>query len=303
MKKFGLIGSDISGSGSPELFREAYGGKWPYDLLEGPDFEVLWRRFLREYQGVNITAPYKEKAFAQIAALTADGLGSLTGPAFKAGAVNLAAKIDSGEPGAEPVIHGDNTDFAAVVLSIAEACFPEIVNEFRAEFGTDFVKRTHQFFGQQFSTLYPQKPQALVAGCGGAGRAAAVAAAELGFDVILTNRTKSRAAAFAMERPEYGFAVCDMQDLKSAVRSCDVIIYTASSDARQLQELEVSDFEKIGPNHTKIVIEANYKTPSFKGTLLMNVLRAGAMYTSGREWLRYQALAGYPTMTGHSSLF
>lgn len=297
MKRFGLIGSDIAHSGSPELFRAACGGKWPYDLIEGSDFQVLWKRFLSDYDGVNITAPFKEKAFAQVAALTADGLGALSGPAFKAGAINLAVKQPGSGPGSSGIIYGDNTDFSAVILGLAEACFPEIVSEFHGEFGADFVKRVHQFFKQQFSVLYPGGGQALVAGCGGAGRAAAVAAAELGYDVILCNRTQSKAADFAMSAPEYGFAVCGLQDLKAAVRSCDVIIYAASAAAEGLNELEVGDFGKIGSHHPKIVVEANYKNPAFKDGLLLSALRAGAIHVSGQDWLRLQALAGFPLLT------
>ncbi|MBQ9184667.1 MAG: hypothetical protein IJ151_02200 [Bacteroidales bacterium] len=296
MKKFGLMGSDISHSGSPDLFRTAYGGKWPYDIIEGADFQALWKRFLSGYEGINITAPFKEKAFAQIAALTADGLGALSGPAFRAGAVNLAVKQLG--PDSSEIIYGDNSDFSAVILGLAEACFPEIVSEFRREFGADFVKRVHQFFRQQFSVLYPGGGQALVVGCGGAGRAAAVAAAELGFDVILTNRTQARAADFAMSLPEYGFAICGLQDLKAAVKSCDVIIYAASAHITELSDLEIRDFEKIGPHHPKIVVEANYKNPSIKDAILMNVLRAGGIHVSGLDWLRLQALAGFPLLTG-----
>ena len=300
MKKFGLIGNGIAHSQSPELFRAAYGGEWPYDLLEGSDFQVLWKKFLDEYHGVNVTAPFKETAFAQVAALTADGLGALSGPAFKAGAINLAVKTPSDGPGSPEIIYGCNTDFSALILCIAEACFPGIVNEFQARFGTELVKRVHQFFRQQSAALYPGGGQALVAGCGGAGRAAAVAAAELGFDVILANRTKARAADFALSQPQYGFAVCDAKDLKAAVSSCDLIIYTASAEMEGIASLEVGDFRKIGSHHPKILVEANYKNPTFKDAALMKILRAGGIYVSGLDWLHLQALDGFPILTGKS---
>ena len=39
MKRFGLIGHPIARSLSPGLFKAAYGGKYPYDLIQGEDFE------------------------------------------------------------------------------------------------------------------------------------------------------------------------------------------------------------------------------------------------------------------------
>ena len=45
MKKFGLIGDPIAHSLSPSLFRAGYGGKYPYELIEGASFESSWRRF------------------------------------------------------------------------------------------------------------------------------------------------------------------------------------------------------------------------------------------------------------------
>ena len=291
MKRFGLIGSNIGHSGSPELFRRAYDGQWPYELLEGTDFQVLWKRFLDSYQGVNVTAPFKEKAYEQIVALTADGLGAITGPAMKAGAVNLAVKTDDG-------ILGDNTDFSAVILSTAEVCFPGITREFLSEFGASFHVKVHKFFRQKFDELYPGGGQALVVGCGGAGRAAAVAAAELGYDVMLLNRTQEKAAGFALSRQEYGFAVCPAQELKNAVKSCDLIIYAASGAAQELTSLQAEDFVAIPGHCSKIVIEANYKEPSFKASLLDKIALAGATYVPGQNWLLLQALAGYSTLTG-----
>ena len=40
INRFGLIGNPVSGSKSPDLFKAAYGGKFPYDLIEEPDFET-----------------------------------------------------------------------------------------------------------------------------------------------------------------------------------------------------------------------------------------------------------------------
>ena len=63
MDKFGLIGHPIAHSFSPALFTAAYGGRYPYDLIETPDFEEAWARFLSAYKAINVTAPFKANAF------------------------------------------------------------------------------------------------------------------------------------------------------------------------------------------------------------------------------------------------
>ena len=66
MDRFGLIGHPIAHSLSPALFSAAYGGKYPYDLIQTPDFEQAWARFLADYKAINVTAPFKENAFARV---------------------------------------------------------------------------------------------------------------------------------------------------------------------------------------------------------------------------------------------
>ena len=66
MKRFGLIGNPVAGSLSPRLFEAAYGGRFSYDLIEGAVFDASWRRFLDEYDGINITAPFKQYAFRAV---------------------------------------------------------------------------------------------------------------------------------------------------------------------------------------------------------------------------------------------
>ena len=303
MKKYGLIGRDIRRSGSPELFRAAYGGKWPYDLLEGDEFEPLWRRFLDGYDGVNITAPFKEAAFGQILALAKDGLGTISGPAFRCGAVNIAVKAEDGK------ISGENSDFQAVILCIAEAVFPGISSEFTETFGPqNAVKKVHQFFlakgrekllgVHEDSGKSSGNIKALVIGCGGAGKAAAVAAAELGCTVTLANRTIERAASFALDVPQYSMAVCPPALLRHAAAEADIIIYTASGALEGISSLTEEDFKSAPDRPDKIILEANYFKPVFEGALLEEALKAGATYICGQQWLRAQAVAGYPVLTG-----
>ena len=227
MKRFGLIGHPVAGSLSPRLFEAAYGGRYSYDLLEGADFSVSWQRFLDGYDGINITAPFKQDAFRAVDVLSED--------ARRCGAVNLAVKTADG-------LAGFNTDVDGVVLAVQETGLPVT--------------------------------EALVVGCGGAGRAAAVAAQRLGCRVTLTNRTSARAASLASQ---LGCAWAPLPTLTSL--SPDLVIYTVPGPMEGLP-----DFPEA------VILEANYKTPCLEGH--------GRAYVSGLRWLLYQAVAGYEIFTG-----
>lgn len=86
MRKFGLIGHPIDHSRSPELFKKAYGGMFEYDLIEGSDFESVWKLFLEGYDGINITAPFKELACRRADVLSDE--------CRRIGAANIAVKED-----------------------------------------------------------------------------------------------------------------------------------------------------------------------------------------------------------------
>ena len=107
--KFALIGHPVAGSLSPRLFKAAYGGRYPYDLIDEPAFEAAWERFLAGYDGINVTAPFKQDAFAIVSRLTPD--------AFATGAVNLVVRN-----GEETV--GYNTDVEGVLGAIRETNLP-----------------------------------------------------------------------------------------------------------------------------------------------------------------------------------
>ncbi len=307
-KKFGLIGNPIKTSRSPMLFKKAFGGKYEYDLIEGEDFETSYQRFIDGYQAINVTAPFKQKAFAKVVALAREGKGNVSGPCFKIKASNLLLKGPEG-------IEAHNSDFTGVILSIAETYFPGLTEQCYAQFGSRGYIKVHQFFRQNLNGIFAEKPQALIVGCGGAGRAAAVAAAELGFDVALMNRTPEVARGLAAEMPEYGFICVPMSDFRNAVRECELVIYTVPRKVEGFDDLSIDDFA--GDNHnlrsaqkakpesplvrhtpSKVILEANYKTPSFTGTVLDKIAYAGAVYISGKTWHTYQGLTGYGIMTG-----
>ena len=295
MKRFGLIGHPVAGSFSPKLFEAAYGGRYPYDLIEGAEFGASWQRFLDEYDGINITAPFKEFAFRAVDALSDD--------ARLCGAVNLAVKTPAG-------IVGYNTDVAGVVLAVREALAG------LASSGTQPVipgspDKQSVIPGLTGNLL----KEALVVGFGGAGRAAAVAALRLGCRVTLANRTPSRAASLAEDLNARLASVgigtpattdspigttpvgpsattpagaagsrpaCTWVPVENlAALSPDLVIYTVPGPMDGFPEFPEA-----------IILEANYRTPCLEGR--------GKAYISGLRWLLYQAVAGYDIFTGET---
>lgn len=155
------------------------------------------------------------------------------------GAVNLAVKTASG-------IAGYNTDVEGVIRSLREA-------------------------DRALS-------RALVIGCGGAGRAAAAGALELGCGVRLWNRTAEKASSLAC-----ALGVETAPSLPEAVAWADVVIYTLPGSVpipSGLLSLE-----------GKVVLEAEYRSPQLSHAPCLR-------YLSGRRWLLYQAVAGYSLFTG-----
>ncbi len=278
MPDFGLIGHPIEHSQSPRLFETAYHGKYGYDLIEGQYFEESYAKFLKGYKAVNVTAPFKGKAYEK-----AD---IVSGPVALTGAANILVKTPEG-------VSAHNSDFTGVILTVAEALFPGIIREFYGTFGSKAHVKIHQFVKAQLAERYGRRPAALVAGLGGAGKAAALAAAECGFATTVMNRTAAKAEAFIKGLPEYGFRVADIQDFRKELRSADFVVYALPMALDIFAELGAEDFSA-----KPLVLEANYRDPAFSGLLRARMLDAGAKYLPGNLWLVNQAVSGYSVMTG-----
>lgn len=266
MKKFGLIGHPITHSLSPALFRAGYGGKYPYDLIEGDDFDESYRIFKERYDGINVTAPFKEKACAKADLLSEECL--LTG------AANILTKTPEG-------IKAHNSDYLGVKAWLDETAIPQ----FKAA---------------------GRSPAVLVAGCGGAGKAAAYAAAMSGLLVILMNRDMAKAEAIISSAAGSGteaagicasrFTTAPIEEFRHWFGKCGIIIYTIPTGIEALEGLTAEDFA----GGTKVILEANYRNPSFRADFLRNItgIRPDVSYTGGLTWLLYQALTGYEIFTG-----
>lgn len=255
MKRFGLIGDPIAHSLSPALFRAGYDGKYAYDLIEGSDFEESFRRFMEDYDGINVTAPFKELAF---------GRADIKSPECrKIGAANLLVKTPEG-------VKAYNSDFLGVRKWLEEVSGGAKVN-------------------------------VLIAGCGGAGKAAAFASASLGFRTVLMNRDRAKAERIAGMMPE--FTVRDLENFRTCMIESDITIYNIPGPIPALDELTENDFAAgTGCRH---ILEANYRNPSFSGNVsaMMSSQGSRTIYTGGKTWLLYQAIAGYGVFTGESPDF
>ena len=263
MKKFGLIGHPIAHSLSPALFKAAYDGKYAYDLIEGEDFETSYRRFIEEYEAINVTAPFKEAAFAKADILSEECAST--------GATNLLVKTPEG-------IKAYNSDFLGVRMWLSE-----VTEDLKGVLppwpqGEGPAKREGSLSDHQ-SPLKGVK--ILIVGLGGAGKAAAAAAESLGMDVIRMNRTVRDSQTHPLD------------DFRKCFRKANIIIYNIPAAIPELKELTDSDFNEDKP---KLILEANYKDPSLRET--MESFGSKAVYTGGETWLLYQAMTGYKILTG-----
>ena len=66
----------------------------------------------------------------------------------------------------------------------------------------------------------------------------------------------------------------------------------------EIEEFSADDFAGEGACEGKVILEANYKNPSFDEIARAKLASADGTYIPGDRWLLYQALTGYPFMTG-----
>lgn len=178
--RYGLIGSPIAHSKSPDLFRAAYHDRpdMTYDLLETDDFEQAYARFLADYEAVNVTAPFKDKAFRRV-----DVADTIARELF---AVNILKKKDG-------KIYGYNSDFWALQKMLGPYASRE------------------------------KRPRVLVIGCGGAAKAAALAALKLRMSVMVANRDFQKARNFCFSGG--GMIPLRLEQVPQHSASIDILIY------------------------------------------------------------------------------
>lgn len=256
MSRFGLIGFPIAHSLSPRLFKAAYGGRFSYDLLEYEDFDTAFRLFMKSYDAVNITAPFKEFAF--------DKAKLRSHESELIGAANILVKTTRG-------LSCFNSDCTAVRT---------LLENFNSN-----------------ATGSGRLRNVLVVGCGGAGKAAAVAAFMLGLDVTLMNRNIARALTFVHHLSSSKVSALPIDRFRSELFRHDAMIYTLPTVLDSPPFSSDIDTNQPESPSLKLIIEANYRDPAFTPEILGRLPQT-VEYIPGEQWLLQQALTGYGLMTG-----
>lgn len=260
MKKFGLIGHPISHSLSPALFKAGYDGRHPYDLIETPDFEEAYQIFLNEYDGINVTAPFKELAFHKADILTEE--------CRLIGATNLLVKTPEG-------VKAYNSDFLGVRMWLSKV-----------------------------AANMPEDPSVLVVGLGGAGKAVAAAACTENMNLTLMNRDVSKAHDMSDrlggKSGKSDIKVRPLNEFYEAFLEADIVIYNLPVQIPELKSLYMMHQDCAIKANPKVILEANYKNPSFTDELLKKYKEIGLdiEYHAGQTWLLLQAVTGYEIFTG-----
>ncbi len=284
--RIGLIGNPIAHSRSPRLFSETFADRvdvldrYSYDLIEEADFDTAYSRFLADYLAVNVTAPFKTCAF--------EAADIRSEEASLCGAANLLVK--------EPLV--SCSPDGGLVEAVGNLLHTEGKYTVKA-YNTDCLAVKKILIDNGFRS----GDTAYVYGCGGAGRAAAVAALMLGMTVYIYNRTRSKAEYFINSLCKVGNRLPDIYDLSyfataSALTSNSrtAVIYTLPvSPDEVFDDLQLAAFlESLSES---VIIEADYKNPHLSSysslSGVQSLSKRSCIYISGLEWLRLQALATY----------
>ena len=279
--KFGLIGHPIEHSLSPALFKAGYGGMYPYDLIITEDFEEAYRRFLDEYDGINVTAPFKELALRKADIVSEE--------CRLVGATNLLIKTPEG-------IAAYNSDFRGLI-----AIFKGLKgDEKRTPFATSSrcsLQKSPGLFADRsqvpearggarfFHPLSDHEKTVLIVGAGGAGKAAKAAAEAMGYETTVINRT------------QYNPEIKPLSAFREEFRKADIVIYNLPV---RLPEIDLMTEADLCPGKEKVILEANYRNPSFDKGAIQRMVTMNPLirYIDGREWLLQQAVTGYELFTG-----
>lgn len=250
--KFGLIGNPIEHSLSPALFKAAYGEGYEhtYELLKAEDIATAIEKVCSGgYSGINITTPFKEEAMRYVT--------ENNRAVALLGATNLLLIKDT-KASQNKQIAAYNTDYQGV---------REIATR-EAALSCGSLKK------------------AVVIGLGGAGRAAALALKDSGYETIVCNRSTDKAALFA---DKIGVKYASLEKIPSLVSEKVFIVYALSVKIEQL-------VTKTLPKGS-VLLEANYKKPSFLGEEKAN---SNYKYIKGIEWLLAQAIPSFELFTGQT---
>jgi shikimate dehydrogenase len=125
---------------------------------------------------------------------------------------------------------------------------------------------------------------AMVVGAGGAGKAAALAMRDLGYNVYLVNRSAGKVAEYASQ---IGAQYVPLYKISEYIKQSDIIVYALSFLVGGLHGVDLSG---------KIVLEANYAHPVLAPQCGVEC----GCYLEGRLWLYHQAVPAFELFVGKS---
>jgi shikimate dehydrogenase len=248
----GVAGRPVLHSMSPVLFRELFrasGDDAAYTRIAASSAAEAMGLFRSlEMRGMNITAPFKE----QVAALAGGLVDELSPDALALGAVNCLVQLEDGR------VLGSNTDAQGVLGAL--------------------IGHGVAIAGKR----------CLVIGAGGAGKAAVRALVAAGGEVVVANRTRSRADEVAAA---FGCASAGLDELAVRATGATVIVSTLASDALPRPETWLTD------DSAAAVLDADYK----RGILARYAAERGLVVATGADWLACQALPSYELFMGKTA--
>ncbi|MCQ2607510.1 MAG: NAD(P)-binding domain-containing protein [Bacteroidales bacterium] len=149
-------------------------------------------------------------------------------------------------------------------------------------YNTDFCGVTQSFID---SGITVKGKKCIVIGAGGAGKAAAYGLHSQGSEVVIVNRTFSKAQDAAKI---IGCGAAELKDLEQLVAESEIIISALQQNVNPIKE------DWLSSKH--IVFDANYK-----GSLLVDMARRkGCTIVSAEDWLLNQAVVSYSLFLGEN---
>lgn len=127
-----------------------------------------------------------------------------------------------------------------------------------------------------------RRPRVLVIGCGGAAKAAALAALKLRMSVMMANRDFRKVREFCFTGG--GMIPLRLEQVPDHIDPASILVYALPVRIPLADTLPIEGC---------IVVEASYRNPC----LAQRCAETGVTYISGIDWLREQALSGYRLMT------
>jgi shikimate 5-dehydrogenase len=121
-------------------------------------------------------------------------------------------------------------------------------------------------------------PDAIIAGAGGAAKAAILALKDLNYNVFIINRTDEKAESLAQK---FDVQWAPHTEVSQLLKRCGLIVYTIDHMLPGMESLSLRN---------QIIFEANYRSPLFNK-------RECKSYISGKEWLIHQAIPSFCLFT------